>query len=129
MAVIERLQYWYPMDFTDPTYRDMKEYQLPHGCFFDYFGATEPEDARLPRTYWTKKRILDYIDQSGAIKEDAKEIMLRMDLEDLHANALKYVGSELTGRVSTAGTFNRECRFTQFFGLDVGNINSFGGSA
>lgn len=90
--------------------------------FYDYWGAESPDEAELPITYWSKARILEYCERSGNVKREAVEILRRMRLEDLRANALLYVGTTPTGNLFSDAKC-REWRHTRFYSLDVANIN------
>ncbi|MBE6518319.1 MAG: hypothetical protein E7Z70_02090 [Thermoplasmata archaeon] len=118
------VDYWHPTD--DPhipyliTYA--AEVELPHGHYFDYEAAEEPEDARLPMSYWSKERILEYCLQSSKVSSGACEILARMRFDDLRSFALMRFYSSMTGSLSDPS----KNRHTEFYGLDIDNIASLG---
>lgn len=87
--------------------------------FFDLFAADTPEAARLPMSYWTKERILFYVENSAALRP-TRDVLKDMLLEDLRAVALVKVGRMPTGRRSDEGWRAHEWRNTEFYSLNIG---------
>lgn len=114
------IDYWYPSDDPHTPYliTHAAEEELPHGCYFDYEAAEEPEDARLPMSYWSKERILDYCSKSSKVSKDALEFLSRMKLGDLRSFALKKFYTSMTGSLYDSS----RNRHTDFYGLDLENI-------
>ncbi|MFT0898179.1 hypothetical protein [Candidatus Methanoprimaticola sp. MG2] len=91
---------------------------------FDSFGAPTPEDAVLPMSYWTKRRILDYAIEARSVRRESIEVLRKMKLEDLRAFALVRDSVRPTG----SRTDITRCRMhTVFYRLDVDFINSLSG--
>ena len=88
---------------------------------FDSFGAPTPEDAVLPMSYWTKRRILDYAIEADSVRRESIKVLRKMRLEDLRAFALVRDSIRPTG----SRTDSSRCRMhTVFYRLDVDFINS-----
>lgn len=91
----------------------------PPQRFFDYFGAEKPEEALLPISYWSKERILFYVNNSDALRP-AYPTLKRMKLADLQACALRRVLVAPTGRCWTEEDMKaHEWRHTTFWSLDT----------
>lgn len=109
----------------EPEFRLLMDGEYPHGVCYDYYGAAEPEDARLPMSYWNKARIVRYCHDSKRISREACRIAERMNLDDLRSIALRYAGTDITGsRMNIEQT-----RHTRFYSLDVDGINSMAAGA
>jgi len=130
MAYSDVKLYWSPSDFNDPLMGAVdcldEGISLPHpGMLFDQFGAQNPEDARLPISYWTKRRIIFYAYESKKIPHFICGILEKMSLVDIRTFALKFVGKNVTGNLRTFMGFHTrgEWRNTSYYSLDIENIN------
>ena len=115
-------------DLEDPDYHMDPSEDIRCKVWYDYDMAETPEDARLPISYWSKKRILAYVKDCTLISDVSKKILDRMTLDDLKAFSLKKVGRRPTGKLADMrfGEYG-EWRNTDFYALDIDNINSLGG--
>ncbi|AGI47370.1 hypothetical protein TALC_00361 [Thermoplasmatales archaeon BRNA1] len=128
--------FWHLRDFDDPLlgFIDVLDggETLPYGdILFDYNAAQTPEEASLPKSYWTKERILTYARMAKTVVRGAEKKLKKMPLEELQAVVLKWDGKDITGRRRAAFEAlpgeKGEWRHTDFYSIDVEMINKLAG--
>ena len=101
------------------------EYSNIHQIYYDYWGATTPEEAELPISYWSKERIVEYARRSEKIRPEIIPVIENIKLADLKGLALRKTGRRPTGNLRDMRPKERgEWRNTDYFGLDVESLNS-----
>ncbi len=119
--------YWEPSELMKLAYA-LEDIESGNVSFnhvaYDPQGAPTPEEAELPMSYWSKERILDYILTSKILGGKYYQFFKDWKLDDLRANALRYIGTMPTGKLNDMrlNDDNRQWRHTRYYSLDVDNI-------
>ncbi len=93
---------------------------------YDYFGSSTPEEAMLPMSYWTKERILEYLNkcENPPVNREIYQALKKFNLSDLRVCALVSVGKMPTGSMKSMSYGGHEWRNTTFYRLDLDNVNT-----
>lgn len=93
---------------------------------YDYFGSSTPEEATLPMSYWTKERILEYLNDCSnpPVNREILQALKRFNLTDLRACALMFAATMPTGSMRSMSYGGHEWRNTTFYRLDLESVNT-----